>query len=92
LKVAETCVLIAHKGGLGNLAFKHRKNLRVGDVAHLIVLLDDFTVLVAYTIFSSLHQGVAGLVFGADVAVDARPALITVAGITISDGSVSTSR
>ena len=84
MKVADPQLLLARKAGLGNLAFQHGQDLAVRNVAHLVVLLHNFAVLVANTSVAGLHQGVASLVFGTDIAVDAGPSLVAFARIALS--------
>lgn len=53
-------------------------------------MVDDLAILVACSAITSLHQGITGFVLSADIAVDAGPALITLAFATVSHLSVFT--
>lgn len=71
-----------------NFALEHTQDFLVGDVTHLVVLLDDIALLVAASTIFGFHERVTGLVLGADVAVDTRPSLIAFAGVALSHRSV----
>jgi hypothetical protein len=81
LEVALFGFLIAGEGRLRLLVLELVKNLSVGDVAHLVVLLDKLSVFVAHAIFALGHHSIAGVVCFADVAVDAFPSLVAFAGL-----------
>ena len=87
MKVADSRLLLAREAGLGNLAVQHVQDLTVSNIAHLVVLLDDFAILVANTAIARLHQAVASLVFGTDIAVDAGPSLVAFARVALSHRS-----
>jgi hypothetical protein len=67
---------IAGERDLRDLSAQQTPDVLVGDVADLVVLLDHLASLVAYSAVTSRHESVTRLVFGTDVAVDARPALV----------------
>lgn len=79
LKVAEGILSLATEGGLGNLSVEHGEDLLVGNVAHLVILVDDLAVLVADAAIARFHESIAGIVLGANVAVDAGPSVVAVA-------------
>lgn len=78
LEIAGGIFLLASKRHLGTLLSKQPGDLLVGNSAHLVVVVDDLAILVADATFTSLHQCVAGLVAGADVAIDSFPAFVTI--------------
>lgn len=88
LKVALVGLGVAREGGLGLLVLELVEDLPVGDVAHLVVLLDQLAFLEADATLALGHHGVAGLVRLADIAVDASPAVVAVARVAASWGPV----
>lgn len=88
LKVASGSGFSASKSNLRTLVPKQARDLLVGDLADLVVVLNHLAVLVAYTARASLHQSIAGFVFGADIAVDAGPTPITLASATRAHRSI----
>ena len=88
MEVAKGVLPLAAKGGLGDLSVEHRQDLLVRDVAHLMVLVDDLAVLVADAAIAGLHESIAGVVLGANVAVDAGPSIVAVAGVAGSHGPI----
>lgn len=84
LEVALVGVCIARESGLGLLVLELVEDLPVGDVAHLVVLLDQLALLEADATLALGHHGVAGLVGLADIAVDASPAVFAVARVATS--------
>jgi hypothetical protein len=79
LEVAGLVFLFAGKRNLWALFAKQRCNLLVRDIADLVVVVHNFSVLVAYTAFSFLHESVTGFVVGTDIAINASPALVAFA-------------
>lgn len=92
LEVADAGGLVAIKGHLGYATAEHVKDGFVCNIAHLVVVADDIAHLVADTSFVVLHQRVAGLVLGADIAVDACPAIVAGAGVAAAHGTVLAAR
>lgn len=88
LEVACGLVLGTGKGGLRALLAQQAANLLVGDVADLVVGLDDLAVLVADTAVAGGHERIASLVFGAYVAVDTGPAVVAFARLVLARGAV----
>lgn len=88
MEVANARFLVASKSGLRYLAVEHGEDLLVGNVAHLVVVLHDFTVLIANATIARLHQSIAGLVLGTHIAVDSSPALVAFASVAGSNRSV----
>ena len=84
LEIAHLLFRLACKSSLRDLAIEHVQDLFVGDATHLVILLDDLAILITNTAIAGLHQGVAGLVLGADIAVDARPAFVAIAMLALS--------
>src|ERR1700758_908492 len=64
------------------------ENFAVCDIANLIILMDHETLFVADTSFSFRHQSVTCLACGANIAVDALPALLAVTVSVLSRRSV----
>lgn len=89
LEIAKACLLFAGEGGLRDLSREHVQDLSVGHVAHLVVLLDGLAILVADTAFRGRHEGVASKVVGADIAVQAGPAVVALAFVTLSYWPIS---
>ena len=67
------------KSDLRFLLLEHVQDLPIGDVAHLIVLLDHKPLLVADSTFVLRHQGITSLVRLTEVTVDTTPAIRTLA-------------
>lgn len=88
MKVAKAGFPLAVESSLGDLAVEHTQDLLIGNIAHLVVLLNHLAVLIADTAISSFHKGVAGIVLGADVAVDTCPSVIAVTSVALSHRSV----
>lgn len=84
LEVASGVVGIAREGDLGDSRIDLVENGFVGNIAHLEVLVNDDTLLIADCAFSSRQHGLAGIVGGTDITVDSVPAVFTVASITLS--------
>lgn len=64
------------------------EDLAIGDVADLVVLVDDQTLTIADAALALRHHGIAGVICLADVAVYALPALFTLAVMTLPRQSV----
>lgn len=62
LEIAGLVLLLASECDLWLLLSKQIGDLSVGDFADLIVVFDEFAILVADTAASSVHQSIAGLV------------------------------
>lgn len=92
LKVALARCLVAIKGDLRLAAAEHVKNWLVGDIAHLVVMVDDVAHLIAYSAFILWHESIAVLVFGANVAVYTRPSLVTGALVAAPHRSIFAAR
>lgn len=88
LKVASGVLCITRKGDLRLLLFQLIQDLPIGDIAHLMILFHHDALLVACSILVFWHQGIASAVGLTDVAVQAAPALLAVAVIALSHGSV----
>ena len=89
LEVACLVICVAREGGLWIPLFQLVENLPVGDVTHLVVFVHHNTILVTGTATAFRHQGVAGFVCLAYVAVDALPALLTLTLPSTSWGPVT---
>ena len=90
LKIASCFICVAGKSYLWYPRRNLLQNGLICDITHLKVLLDHKALLITHTTFSFGHQGIASLVRAADVAIDTFPALIAVAGITLSRRAVLT--
>lgn len=88
MEVTSSIVRLAREGDLRSLFAEERRNLLVGDVAYLVVVVDDFAIRVADTAVSRLHQSIASLVLGANVAVNAAPAIVTLALAAVAHRSI----
>jgi hypothetical protein len=73
---------------LGLLLLEELHNLRIGDIAHLMVLLDDVAALVAYTSFVIWHERIACVVGLADIAVYPAPTCVALARLLAPHRSV----
>lgn len=88
MEVAETGISLAVEGCLGGLAVEHRKDLLIGNIAHLMVLLNNLAILITNTAIASFHKSVTSIVLSADVAVDTCPSVIAVASVALSHRSI----
>lgn len=79
LEVALFCFRVAREGPLRFLVLELIEDLPVGDIAHLEVLLDQLAFLVAHAALPIGHHSIASVVCFADVAVETRPAVSTLA-------------
>lgn len=84
LEVTGRILCFAGKCDFRTLLPQEAGNLLVGNVADLVVVLDDLAVLVAYSTLPWFHQGIACLVVGANIAVDAGPAFVALTVTAIS--------
>jgi len=84
LEITTTNVLLAGEGDLGDPVAQHLTDLGVGDIAHLVVLLDHLTASIAHAPVARLCEGIANIVACANVAVDASPARITLAFLLVT--------
>lgn len=89
LEIALLGLCVARECSLRLLVLQLVENLAVRDVTHLVVLLDNETLAVAHAIDALWHQGVTSLVGGADIAIDACPALFAVALCALARRPVS---
>lgn len=89
LEVALLGLPVAGKGSLGLLVLELVEDFPVGDVTHLVVLVDQLAFLETDAALALGHHGIAGLVGLADVAVDATPAILALASVTGPRGSVA---
>ena len=76
------------KGNLWYLIAQHRSNGFVGNIAHLVVVDDDFTTGITHTAIVAFHEGIASAIVGANIAVDTCPAIFTVARLPFAHRSV----
>jgi hypothetical protein len=88
LEIALFAVGIAGEGGLGFLLLELIEDLAVGDVAHLVVLIDYQALTITDATLALRHHGVAGVICLADVAVYTLPALLTLAVVALARQSV----
>jgi hypothetical protein len=66
------------------------ENLAVGNVAHLVVLIDDQTLAITDATVAFRHHGVTGIVCLADIAVYTFPAVVALAVVALTRQSVVT--
>lgn len=90
MKVACGIIGLASEGDFGTLFTKEGSDLAIGDIADLVIVVDNLAVLVAHSAISCLHQGVASLIFGADIAVNTRPTFVAIARLAGAHGSIFT--
>ena len=88
MKIALLIVRLASESNLRNLVTEEVADGFIGDITHLIIVIDNLATLVAHTPIAGTHQRIAGSIIGADVAVDAGPTLVAVAGMFGSYGTV----
>lgn len=88
LKVASAVAGITSEGDLWDLFAEQVSDLLVGDIAHLVVVLEEVAHLVANTTLVGFHQRVACPVIGAHVAVYTIPAVVAFAAVAFAHGSV----
>jgi hypothetical protein len=84
LEVAFFSFRVARKGGLRLLVLQCIENLLIRDVTHLVVLLDQLSLLEANATLSTWDESVTCLVRLADVAVDATPSFAAFATVSAS--------
>ncbi len=88
LEVACCLIGVAREGNLGDPRIDLIQDRFVGDIANLVVLMDDQTLFVAYATFTQRHHSIASIVRGADITVDTFPTLLAVAFISFPWRSV----
>jgi hypothetical protein len=88
LKLASSILFLASEGDLRLLVAEQAGNLLVHNVANLVVVFHNLSVLIADTRIPSRHQRIASLVTSADVAVDSGPTFVALALIAGSHRSV----
>ena len=82
---------MAGESYLGALFPQEVGDLPVGNVAYLVVVVDDFSIGIADTAISSFHQSITCLVLCTHVAVDPIPAVVALACSAVAHLSVFTS-
>jgi len=84
------CLLgIATERNLRPPSIQETEDILVCNIAHLVVLVYDFPILVAHAPILGGHQRIASLILRADVAINARPAFLTFAVVALSHGPVA---
>jgi hypothetical protein len=81
LEVALLVLGPAVERDLWYLVAEHGPDGLVGDIAHLVVVLDHFSPLVTHATIARLHQGVTRLILRTDIAVETCPAFVAFASI-----------
>src|SRR5690348_10375464 len=89
LKVAGRILCETRKSDLRFLLLKLVQDLPVGDITHLIVLLDNKTLLVAHSTLVFRHQGITSEIRLTHVTVDTTPSIRTLAILALPGFSVS---
>jgi hypothetical protein len=89
LEGASIVLGIATKCYLRSSPIQDFDNVLVCNIAHLIVLMYDLSVLVANSSFAVWHQCITRLILGANIAVDARPSLFAFAIVALSHGPIT---
>jgi hypothetical protein len=84
LEVAFSSIVVARKGNLGYLFLELLQDLLVGDIALLIILMDDQAPFVADAFSTFWHERRTCAVFSTDIAVNALPAWVAVTGCTVA--------
>ncbi len=79
MEIASLILLFTSKRDFWTLLAEQRRDLLVGDIADLIVVVHNLTILVTDTAFAGFHECVAGFIVSTDVAIDASPALVAIA-------------
>jgi len=64
-------------------------DILVCNIAHLVVLVYNFAVLVADSPIFGRHQRITSFIIRADVAVNARPSFLTLAVVALSHGPIA---
>ena len=90
LTLKGTCAVlaIASEGDLRFPSFQNVDNLYIRNIAHLVVLMYDFSILVTHSSFDLGHQRVTCLIRRADIAIDTRPSIFAFAVVPLSHGSI----
>jgi hypothetical protein len=88
LKVTLSALLLAGEGDFGYSLLEKITNRSVRDLAHLVVLLDNFAACVADATIAFAGEGIAYAIRGANVAVDSRPPFVALAAVGIAYWSV----
>lgn len=88
LEVASRILLVASECDLWNFLFQKISNLPVCNLADLVILLDNFSILVAHTASALWHQCVASFVGLADVAIDSTPSFVALAVLVCSKWTI----
>lgn len=89
MEVTGAVLGVASEGYLRPPAIKDIYNLLIGDIAHLVVLMNDLSILVTDTALLGRHQGITRLILGANVAVDSSPTLFAFAIVTVSQWPIA---
>jgi hypothetical protein len=76
LKVASFLISIAGESDLGSPPLEDINNFSVRDVAHLVVLMYYFPILIAYASLLLGHESIACVVFSTYVAINTCPAIV----------------
>lgn len=88
LEVASSFASVTSECDLRNLFAQQVPNLFVGDVAHLVVVLEEIAHLVADSALVRFHQRIACPIISAHVAIDTVPAVVAVAAVAFAHRSV----
>lgn len=80
---------VAGKCNLWDLVAQQLDNHFVDDIAHLVVAADQLASAVTDAAGLIGHEGIAGRILSANIAVDATPAFVAFAVIARSHGSVA---
>ena len=88
MKVTLFALLLAGEGDFGYSLLEKVPNRSVRDLAHLVVLLDNFAARVADAAIAFAGEGIAYAIRRANVAVDSRPSFVTFAAVGIAYWSV----
>lgn len=88
MEVALLAIGVAGESGLRLLFLELVEDLAIGDVADLVVLVDDQTLTIADATLALRHHGIASIVCLANIAVYTLPTLFTLAVMTLPRQSV----
>jgi hypothetical protein len=88
LKCASFVFGIASERCLRPPPIQNFDNVSVCNIAHLIVLVYYFSILVADSPLLGRHQRITSFILGANIAVDARPSLFAFAVVALPHRSI----
>lgn len=88
LETALSSRILAGKRNLSLLLLQLILDLPVGNIAHLMVLIDDQPVLITHAALTIWHHSIASIVTLTDVAMNSTPPVLAIAIFAIAQGSI----